>query len=425
MGRDAPRFPVTEEVLDNGLRVVIQEDHSTPLVAVHVTYCVGSRDEALGQRGFAHLFEHLFFLGSAHVARGEHFRLVQETGGAVNATTHQDCTTYFQTLPAHELDLALWLEADRMGFLVPALTRENVENQRDVIRNERLQNCDNQPYGRAMEWLLAAAFGPEHPYGRLPLAPPEDLATAAVDDVRAFCERHYAPESALLVICGDVHTEDALSRVHSWFAEIPSRAMPQRPAIPPSERRDAFATMVDRVSLPRVYVLYDAPSFPQTDYEAADVLSALLGQGRGARLVRQLTQRERVAADVACFTWPTERVGMLFVIATAMPGIAADALVRSLDRAIDEVMRDGLLPDEIEGSLNRSRLGLVGQLNSISRRADALSHAVMLKGNPRYLDEVFDCYARVGRDDLERVASQVLGRGRRATLVVLPEQTHA
>ncbi|HEX2211374.1 MAG TPA: pitrilysin family protein [Longimicrobium sp.] len=414
-------FPHEQHVLDNGLTVVMSPDPATPLVSVQVMYRVGSRHEPPGQTGFAHLLEHLFFEGSAHVPAGGHFRYVQETGGTPTGSTWHDCTTYQQTVPAGELDLALWLEADRMGFLEPALTAGALEVQRGVIRNERRENYEAPPYGTAADALLATAFPAGHPYAHSPIGLPQDLERATLDVVRGFYRRWYGPNNAVLVLCGGFHPAGALERVEHWFGELPPRPVPPAPAVPaPDADAERRARMTDRVRLPRVYHLYPAPAYARPGYEAADVLSLLLAQGPGSVLHRDLVQRRGLAVDVAAYTVPTEAVGLLYVTATARPGVTAEALAAGMDEALGAFLAQGPEDDDVLRAVNQSRLGLVGQLNSVARRSDAFAHAAALGGDPGYVNRALARYSAVDRAELESLARRLLRRERRTVLQVVP-----
>ena len=257
--------------------MILQPDHSSPVVAVHVMYHVGSKNEAPGRTGFAHLFEHLLFQGSEHVAEAEHFRLVQEVGGHLNGSTWFDRTNYFETVPSHQLDLALWLEADRMGWFLPAITQAKLDNQRDVVKNERRQSYENRPYGLASETVLSHAFPAGHPYRHPTIGYMEDLDRATLEDVREFFDSWYGPGNAVLVLCGDFEPAAALDRVRRYFGDIGPRSSPARPDVPrPDRGSPEVVRLQDTVSVPRVYSMYHAPSFRSPEYETAALVSSVL-----------------------------------------------------------------------------------------------------------------------------------------------------
>lgn len=423
---NAIRFPCETHVLDNGLTVVLSEDHAVPLVAVQVMYRVGSKHAPAGKTGLPHLLEHLFFQGSAHVPREAHFRRIEETGGTTNASTWFDCTSFYSTVPANELELVLWLEADRMGFLDAGLTQESLDTQRRVIRNERLQNLENQPFGGAMEALLATAFPPGHPYSHHPVGRVEDLARVSLDELTDFYRCHYGPSNAVVVLCGDFDGEEALASVERYFGGLDPRPAPPPPELPPTTAGDGRRrTIEDRVHAPRLYLLHEAPSYRDPEYESADVLTVLFSQGQSARLQRELVYRRRLASDVASFMWLTADVGMFFIIATAIPGRPIDGLESALEESFAALLRDGISPEELDGSLTWGRLSLVSQLHGVAGRADALAHAATLKGAPEYVNEAFGRYAAVTAEDVERVARRLLAPAARSVLHVVPHGSAA
>ncbi len=420
------RFPIALHELENGLRVILHEDRSTPIVAVHLMYHVGSKDERPGRTGFAHLFEHLLFQGSENVPREGHFKYIQDAGGTLNGSTWFDRTNYFETLPAHELDLALWLESDRMGFFKPGITQEKLDNQRDVVKNERRQAYENRPYGLAFETVLAAAYPEGHPYRHPTIGYMEDIDAASLDDVHDFFDSHYGPNNAVLVVAGDIDPPEALEKVRRWFGDIPARPTPARVEVPsPLGRGEQRRTIDDQVQVPRVYLMYHSPSFNDEGFEATDVLTYLLSDGMSSRLQHSLVYERQVAADVQSFTWPTEKVGMTFVVATARPGTSAETLEGEIRGVIEAIGNDAIGTEELEGALNRARRSLVGRLNSVGSLADAFAHSAILRGDPEYVNELFDRYAAVSRDEVQGLAEELLEPERLTAVHVVPRQPDA
>ena len=416
------RFPFEQRTLDNGLQVIVHPDGSAPLVATHLMYHVGSRNEPPGSRGFAHLFEHLLFQGSENVPEGEHFRRIQSAGGTLNGTTWFDRTNYYETLPSGDLDLAMWLESDRMGFFLPAITQAKLDNQRDVVKNERRQSYENRPYGLAVETMLERAYPEGHPYRHPTIGYMADLDGASLDDVRNWFECWYGPNNAVLVISGAVEPEDAFRRAEAWFGEIPARPTPDRSEVPvvlsgiPGE-----AVVQDRVSVPRVYMMFHAPPFPDPGFEPADVLCSLLAEGRSSRLYRALVYEQRVAADVSAFVWPSESVGMLWVVATGRPGVEAPDLEASVTEVLEQLRSSGPTEIELEGARNRARRQLVRQLDAVTRRADLLAHAAVLRGDPDYINQVFERYEQMPPDEVALSARTLLDPARRSVVHVVPD----
>jgi zinc protease len=416
------RFPFEHRTLDNGMQVIVHPDDSVPLVATHLMYHVGSRNEPPGRRGFAHLFEHLLFQGSENVPEGEHFRRIQSAGGTLNGTTWFDRTNYYETLPSGDLDLALWLESDRMGFFLPAITQAKLDNQRDVVKNERRQSYENRPYGLAVETMLERAYPEGHPYRHPTIGYMADLDAASLDDVRDWFENWYGPNNAVLVISGAVEPADAFRRAETWFGEIPTRPTPDRGEVStvvngtPGE-----AVVPDRVSVPRVYMMYHAPPFPDPGFEPADVLCSLLSEGRSSRLYRALVYEQRVAADVSAFVWPSECVGMLWIVATGRPGVEAGELEAAVEEVLERLRSSGPTEVELQGARNRARRQLVRQLDSVTRRADLLAHSAVLRGDPGYINEVFERYERMPPEAVALSARTLLDPARRSVVHVVPD----
>ncbi len=418
---DEFHFPHREHVLANGLRVILHEDRSTPVVALHVMYHVGSKDERSGRTGFAHLFEHLLFQGSEHVAKGEHFRLIQNAGGTLNGSTWFDRTNYYETLPSNQLDLALWLESDRMGFFASSIDQEKLDNQRGVVKNERRQSYENRPYGLAFETVLEEAYPEGHPYRHPTIGYMEDIDAADLADVHDFFGTYYVPNNATVVVAGDVAPDVALRKVGSWFEEIPAGGEPPRvQADVPAAGGERRRTIEDQVKVPRVYCMFHAPAFTDPRFEASDILTSLLADGKSSRLYRELVYERELAGEVSAFTWPTEQVGMLWVVATARPGVDADRLEEAVRDVLARIRSEGPEDGELSGARNRARRSLVRQLNNVGDRADAFAHAAVLRDDPAYVNRAFDRYASVDTSAAAEVASSVLRDERLTVVRVVP-----
>ena len=313
-----PVVEFSDERLPNGLRLIVAEDHLAPVVAVNVWYNVGSKHEVEGKTGFAHLFEHVMFQGSANVGKAEHMALVQAAGGTLNGTTWLDRTNYYETMPSHQLELAIWLEADRMGTLLEALNQENLDNQRDVVKNEKRWSYDNRPYGTWQEKLLAQVFPPEHPYHHQTIGSMEDLDAASLDDVRAFFSTWYAPNNAVLSVAGDCERAQVRAWADRYFGPIPANPSFPRlgdmtlPDVIGEERRE---TVEDRVPLVRIFFGYRTPVFGDPRFDALDLATQVLAGGKGSRLHRRLVREERLAQDVS--------IGLLPVIGGASAAVGS------------------------------------------------------------------------------------------------------
>ncbi len=422
-GEGVVKFEFQERVLDNGLRVVVQEDHTTPVVSVHVMYHVGSKHERAGKTGFAHLFEHLMFQGSEHIADEAHFKYVQNAGGSLNGSTWFDRTNYFESLPANELELGLWLESDRMGFFESAITQEKLDNQRDVVKNERRQSYENRPYGLAVETVLRMAYPEGHPYRHPTIGLMEDLDSAELADVKAFFRKFYTPDNAVLVLAGALEADRGFELADRYFGEIP--AGPGAPAVvapPVAPREEARDQIYDNVQFPRVYLFHHAPALGQPGYEPTHVLSFVLAEGKSSRLYRSLVYEKRIAQDVVAQVWPTEDCGIFFIVATARPGVGADELESAVHESLAEIQAEGLSEREVQGGANRALRELVAHLDGVGTRSDAIATATTFLDRPDYVNELFAKVGSVTPEAATQVANEWLVPERRATLYVLPEE---
>ena len=420
-------IPVNEVQLDNGLRVTISEDHTVPLVAVNLWYHVGSANERVGRTGFAHLFEHMLFQGSAHVAANEHFELIQRAGGTLNGSTWLDRTNYFETVPSHQLALALWLEADRMGQLLPAMTQEKLDTQRAVVKNERRWSVDNQPYGTWWERLQALAFPDNHPFHHSLIGSMEDLEAASLEDVSGFFRTYYAPDNAVLTITGDVDRQEAVRLVQEYFGPIP-RGGPRPPVVGLGvpERFGGWnrETVQDDVAVARLFLAFRTPTFASDDYYAGSVCGAVLGMGRGSRLHQELVRERQLASAVSAFTLDlVEGTDLLVIDATARPGVGAPQVEEAVVETVEALRRSGPTMADVERSRSLIETDLVGQLQSAGERADRLSQFATYFGAPGQVNDQLACYADVGRREVSSFAASRLGEDNRACLVfVLREE---
>jgi zinc protease len=422
-----PHIPIDRHQLPNGLRVIVSRDDRAPIVAVNLWYDVGSRHEKPGKTGFAHLFEHMMFQGSANVAKGEHFDLVQGAGGTLNATTWLDRTNYFETMPSHELELALWLESDRLGGLLPAMTQEKLDNQRDVVKNERRWSVDNQPYGTWDEKLQELLFPDAHPYHHSTIGSMEDLDAASLDDVREFFAAHYAPNNAVLTIAGDFEPEAALKMVEKHFGPIPANpAIPEAPstAVDPIIGAEVRQELPDRVPLPRIYAAYRMPVFGSEGFNALEVAVDLLGSGRASRLYRALVREQQVAQDVTTFAFPVIGGAAIFTIwVTARPGIGREALEAALWTEVDRLSADGPTDDELERVRNLHGAGVEASLERMSERADRLSMYACLFDEPERINTEVSRYEAVDAGRVRDAMNASLREDNRVVLTYIPAES--
>jgi zinc protease len=408
--------------LQNGLRVVLNEDHSAPLVAINVWYHVGSKNERPGRTGFAHLFEHMLFSGSQNVGNNEHFRYVQSIGGVLNGTTFFDRTNYYETLPSNYLALGLWLESDRMGFFLPALTQEKLDIQREVVKEERRQRYDNVPYGTAFERLLHLAFDPDYSYHWPTIGSMEDLGAASLDDVREFFQTWYRPDNAVLTIVGDFAPKEAKELVEKYFAEIvpggkfPPFTLQRKPLN--GERRETFA---DRVQLPRVYRLYHLPKMGDPGWVHADLLSTILASDKASRLDRVLVHEKQIAQDVAAYVLPTESTGMLLLQATAKEQVPIETIEREIDEEIGRVIAEGVTEEEVTRAKNRAEVEYANQIENYDTRADMIGMLATYFGDPSRIHNWLEPYSLATAADLRDAAMKYLVPANRATSVFLPQ----
>ena len=409
--------------LENGLTVILAPDPAVPVVAVNLWYGVGSRNERLGRTGFAHLFEHMMFQGSAHVPKGRHFELLENAGGSMNATTWFDRTNYFETLPAHELDLALWLESDRMGWLLPAMDQEKLDNQRDVVRNEKRQSYDNQPYGDWLERTQALLFPPDHPYHHTVIGSMEDLAQAELGDIEEFFLAYYRPNNAVLTLAGDFDSEQAFDRVRHYFDEIPRGASP--PPIPGrteiAARSGPLRERVEAdVPLPRAYLAARIPSFTDPEFVIADVATSILGDGRASRLYRKLVRERRIAKDVVSFAAPLVTGSSFMVVwVTGLQECEPENLELALEEEVDAMVE--VEQEEVERAVARAETQLLRGVESLAGRADLLSMYQMIFDDANRLNSEVDRLRRVTSKDVREFAKTSLGSDRRAMLTYSPK----
>ena len=421
-----PDYPFTLHRLDNGLRVVISEDHLAPVVAVNVWYDVGSRHEVPGRTGLAHLFEHLMFQGSRNVSRNDHFGLISQAGGTLNGTTWVDRTNYYETIPAHHLETALWLEADRMGGLLDALDQANLDNQRDVVKNEKRQTRDNQPYGRWLELIHENAYPAGHPYHHPTIGSMADLDAASLEDARAFYATWYAPNNAVLSIVGDVDSDATLAAVQRYFGGIAARD--GIPGAPPSDIAPRIGSEIrqrvpDRVPLPRIFIGYRCPPFGSTGFDAVDTLATIAGGGRGSRLYRALVLDRPLLQppDGSIISaWPFV-AGASVVIADlpAREGVDPAELETAYHEVVDQ-LADGVTDDELERARALLTSDWLHHLSTVDGRADAFSQFTTLFDDPGLVNTMLPRVLSVTADDVRRAAADVLRPDNRVVLTFEP-----
>ncbi|MEV1319176.1 pitrilysin family protein [Micromonospora arborensis] len=421
-------WPIETSRLDNGLRVVVSEDRTAPAVAVNLWYDVGSRHEPAGQTGFAHLFEHLMFEGSVNVAKTEHMKLIQGSGGSLNATTNPDRTNYFETVPAEHLELALWLEADRMGGLVPALTQETLDNQRDVVKNERRQRYENVPYGDAWLRLLPLLYPQGHPYHHATIGSMADLNAADLATFQAFHQTYYAPNNAVLTVVGDATASDVFALADKYFGALPARddipPAPDGRSVPATGQTAVESVSAD-VPAPRVYIAHRTYPFGSPGYHVVNVLATVLGSGRGSRLYQRLADGERLAQPDLVGAYGVDLAhapAPLIATATARAGVSAERLAEGLAEVVDELATVPVTAAELDRAKAMLSTGWWRQLSTVDGRADLLGRYATQFGDPARIVDQLPALLAVTAEQIAEAAADVLATDR-VILTYLPEET--
>jgi zinc protease len=421
-----PAIPFESYKLANGLNVILSVDRSAPIVGVDVHYDVGSKDERPGRTGFAHLFEHLMFQGTAHLPKGTADRLVEAAGGSANGGTSQDGTVYWEEVPSSALEQVLYIEAERMGFMLPVIDQAKLDNQRDVVRNERRQTYEMQPYGQAWMVLHKNLWDPDFPYHWLPIGEHGDLAAATLEDVRAWFRRFYGPNNASLAIAGDFDPGEARRLVARWFGGIPAGPPPAhaRPEPRPldAEKR---VTLDDDVELPRLYVAWQAPADYAPGEAELEIAADVLSSGKSSRLVKRLVMDEQIAQSVAAFANSQRLAGEFVVVATPKPGQDPERLLAEIDQEIARLSREAPSEAELMRARNRIESGAVFALEPVGGfggRAAVLNRYYFETGDPGYLPKDLARYRAVTAEGVRAAVARTLRPQARVVLTVLPRK---
>jgi zinc protease len=417
--------PLTAETyrLPNGLNVVLSRDTSVPVVAVNLWYHVGSGNEVAGRTGFAHLFEHMMFQGSANVGDDQHFKLISEAGGTLNGTTNADRTNYFEVVPSNFLERVLWQEADRMGFLLNAMTQEKLDNQRSVVQNERRQNYDNAPYGLAGETIARLMYPASHPYSWTTIGSLTDLNAASMEDVSGFFRQYYAPNNASLAVVGDFEPAQARRWIERYFGSIPSGPPITRPTPQPVRlASEVRHTLEDRVQLPRLYVVWPSPAQFQPGDADLNVLGYILAGDRSSRLHQRLVLREQLAQFVSANQGGRALAGQFGITVQARPGIDLDRVLAIVDEEVARLRTEGPTQREVERARNNLEVQFVQRMQTTLGRADALNSYATFNGDPAYIQQDYARYASVTTASVKQ-SLDWLGAGRIVLSVVPQGQT--
>jgi zinc protease len=414
------RVPFVIDTLPNGLTLIVHEDHSVPTVSTNVWYHVGSGDEKVGRTGFAHLFEHLMFMGSKNAPYPQFDRLLEAAGANNNGSTTTDRTNYYEEGPAGALPLMLWLEADRLGWMLETMDEPKVDLQRDVVKNERRQSYENQPYGLAFEQLASAIYPTSHPYSWSTIGSMVDLSAASLEDVMDFFRTYYTPNNATIVVAGAVKADSVKAVVRQMFSEIPRGPAITRPTPAPFTLKDTVIVLEDRVQLPRVYLAWHSvPEFSRDD-AALDIASYVLSGARNSRLTQALVFNSELATGVFAFNSSKRLDGDFQVIATARPGHALDTLKTVIDTELRRLAASGPTAREIEQAKNAIEAQFLNRLEFASAKADQLNAYYYATGQPDYFQRDLDRYRAVTAADVQRVVREYLLRAR-VTLSVVPQ----
>jgi zinc protease len=395
-------IPYIKRTLSNGLDVIVHEHRQLPMVAVNVWYHVGSKNERPGRTGFAHLFEHLMFEGSAHYDKG-YFQPIQQAGGLLNGSTNPDRTNYWEVVPTGAVDLALWMESDRMGYLLPALTKEKFENQRDVVLNERRQNYENRPYGLAGVALAAALFPPDHPYHWLTIGSADDLRATSLDEVRDFFSTYYHPANASLTLAGDVDAERGFDLAERYFGDIPAGPVPAKVAANGRLQSHARLLLEDRVELARLYLAWHGPAMFAADDAELDLAADLIAHGKTSRLYKLLVYEKQIATDVVAYQHSRELSGVFQIATTATPGVSLDDVHTLVLDTLRELASAGPTPAELERARAQTDAQFIYRLQTIGGfggKSDQLNAYNVFRGDPSYFAADRARYERATPDSI-------------------------
>ncbi|CAN5179796.1 pitrilysin family protein [soil metagenome] len=419
-----PPIKYKEITLKNGLRVIMHEDHSTPIVAVNLWYHVGSKNEVEGKTGFAHLFEHMMFQGSKHYDK-DYFGPLQEAGANINGSTNSDRTNYYEVVPSNFLELALWLESDRMGYLLDAMTMDKLNNQRDVVKNERRQRYDNVPYGTAGEKIAELMYPPNHPYHWTTIGSLEDLSAASMDDVKSFFRQYYVPNNTSLTIAGDFDPKEAEALVRKYFEPFAKGADIKRPNPPqPKLEKEIRYSMEDSVQLPALYMVWNGVPQYTPDEAALDMLGRILSSGRGSRLQSSLVYDKQLSQNVGAFNGTREIAGQFQITSIAKPGKTTDEIEKEIVAQIEKIKNEPPTAQEMTRALNGIESQSIFGLQTVLGKANQLNGYATFLNKPDYFQADLDRYRKVTPADVQRVAKQYL-TDKKLVMTIVPRSKGA
>lgn len=404
-------FSYKKHILPNGLEIVLIEDKTLPIVSVNIWYKVGSANEKPGKTGFAHLFEHMMFQGSENVGKEQHFKYIQEAGGTLNGSTSIDRTNYYETVPSDNLELVLWLESDRMGHLLPAITEKKLRNQKDVVMNERRQRYDNQPYGLAWEKMFSNLFPENHPYHWPTIGWMKDIEGYVLDDVKEFFKTYYSPANASMVIAGDINTDKTIQLVEKYFADIPStNNIPGITFDNPVLNENKFISYDDNVQLPRLYLGWHSEKLYGEDDAAMDVLSEVLTSSKNSRLYRSLVHDKQIAQDISAFQYSAKLNGMFFIVATAKQGVDLDQIKDTVFVELDKIRNEEISDEELEKAKNNIKSTYIYSLQKQAVFADQVNNYNCNLGEPNSFRYDLNRYEILTKEEIRKAADKYLSK---------------
>lgn len=410
----------TEYTLENGLHVILHQDNSTPIVAVSIMYHVGSKNEDPKRTGFAHFFEHLMFEGSKHIARGEFDKIMESAGAANNASTSQDRTYYYEILPSNQLELGLWIESERL--LHAKIDTIGVETQRKVVKEERSQRYDNQPYGSLFEETFKRAYK-AHPYNWMPIGSAQYIDEATIDEFRDFYKTFYVPQNATLVIAGDINVDDTKNLVEKYFSNIPkgSREIPRPNIVEPPLGMEIRDTVYDNIQLPLVLHAYRIPALGTKDYYAIDMLTTLLSSGQSSRFQKAIVDEKQEAINVGAFPFSLEDSGLFIVYGITNQGVPVKQLENSIEAELNKVINDKMTDKEFQKLQNQIENNFVSSNSTVAGIAGSLAQYHVLFGNTELINSEIERYMDVTIDDIQNAAKKYLNENERVVLYYLPK----
>ena len=418
-------IPYEKYKLTNGLEVILFQNNNIPFIAVNIWYKAGSANEVKGKTGLAHLFEHMMFQGSKNVPKEMHFRYIQEAGGTLNASTSFDRTNYFQKLPSNDLELALWLESDRMGYFLDALDQVKLDNQKSVVLNERLERYDNQPYGLAWEKIISNLYPNGHPYSWSTIGYYKDIESYTLEDVRSFFQQYYSPANAAIVIAGNFEVNKTKLLIEKYFGEIKNNGIPNALKSNHTQIDESkFLTIEDKVNLERIYIAWHTQSAFSPDDAALDILSDLLTGSKNARLTRKLVYELEIAQDVSSMQFSGKYGGHFTIVATAKPGKSLDEIKRLILEEISTVSEINISKRELERSRNVIKSNFIYSLQNIDTIADMLNLYNFYLGEPNSFNFDLERYNKVNDEEIRLAAKKYL-QFNYVELRIVPERKNA